>query len=275
MPTKILFDSQIFDLQKFGGISRMYADIKNNADVNEFNVDISLEKTENEYLKDSYENGKANNFLVSEKYLKEGNFDIFYPTFFSTYFLKHLNGKPFVMSVHDMIPELYPQFFGKNDMQIIGKREMVKCAAAIEVPTETTKRDLIRILGVDESKIHVVGRAIDDNFGINARSERLVDYKYVLYVGQRNAYKRFDWFIKHSSKFFKEHEDIHLICCGSDFKQQETSLLKEYGIFDKTHCMKPNDDDLANLYKYAEFFVFPSEYEGLACQYWNHIRWVV
>ena len=26
--------------------------------------------------------------------------------------------------------------------------------------------------------------------------------------------------------------------------------------------MKPNDDDLANLYKYAEFFVFPSEYEG-------------
>ena len=182
--------------------------------------------------------------------------------FFSTYFLKHLNGKPFVMSVHDMIPELYPQYFRETDMQIVGKREMVKQAAAIEVPTETTKRDLIRILGVNENKIFVVGRGIDDNFGINVSNQRLVDFKYVLYVGQRNSYKRFDWFIKHSSKFFNEHTDIKLLCCGNKFTNKEIELLEEYNMADKVFVTKPDDNNLANLYKYAEFFVFSSEYEG-------------
>ena len=38
-PMRILFDNQIFDLQKFGGISRMYADIKNTLNEgNEFDV---------------------------------------------------------------------------------------------------------------------------------------------------------------------------------------------------------------------------------------------
>ena len=68
----ILFDNQIFDLQRFGGISRMYTDIKNTLnETDEFNVDISIKETENEYLKDSYPSGKTKNFSVSEEYLKK------------------------------------------------------------------------------------------------------------------------------------------------------------------------------------------------------------
>ena len=66
-----------------------------------------------------------------------------------------------------MIPELYPQFFSKNDMQIVGKRIMAQYAAAIEVPTETTKKDVIRLLGVDENKVHVIGRGYDEKLGNN------------------------------------------------------------------------------------------------------------
>lgn len=262
---KILFDSQIYDLQKFGGISRMYVDLHNEWNKTEdVSSDFSVSVTNNFYLNNVKSNitEKSNNRIFSIKMIESGDYDILYPTFFDTYFLEHLHGKPFVMSVHDMIPELYPQFFSRNDLQIVGKREMVKYASAIEVPTETTKRDLIKILGVDENKIHVIGRGINENFGVGVKEERIVDYKYVLYVGQRNAYKRFDWFIKYSSIFFKKHEEVHLICCGNDFTESEKELLDKNGILNKTHAFKPNDAVLANLYKHAEFFVFSSEYEG-------------
>lgn len=280
-PIKILFDSQTYDLQEFGGISRMYVDLSKEFNRNDivdnytgggvargryqdFFAKFSVSKTKNFYLSKlkPYLYGDEKNRGLSEKMISQGDYDILYPTFFSTYFLKHLNGKSFVMSVHDMIPELYPQHFKENDMQIVGKREMVKHAAAIEVPTETTKRDLIRILGVDEKKIFVVGRGIDENFGKDIPQEKLVDFKYVLYVGQRNSYKRFDWFIKHSSKFFNEHTDIKLLCCGNKFTNKEIELLEEYNMADKVFVTKPDDNNLANLYKYAEFFVFSSEYEG-------------
>jgi len=280
-PIKILFDSQAYDLQEFGGISRMYVDLSNEFNRNEivdnytgsgvargkypeFFAKFSVSETKNFYLSKlkPYSYGDAKNRELSEKMISDGDYDILYPTFFSTYFLSKLKGKPFVMSVHDMIPELYPQYFNETDMQIVGKREMVKQAAAIEVPSETTKRDLIRILGVDENKIFVVGRGIDDNFGNNIPNKRLVEFKYVLYVGQRNSYKRFNWFIKHSSKFFNKHTDIKLLCCGNDFTNKEVELLNEYNMSSNAFVLKPDDETLANLYKYAEFFVFPSEYEG-------------
>lgn len=261
----ILFDSQIYDLQQFGGISRMYVDLYNEINKGqEFNIKFSVEKTNNIYLSKTppYEFGNVNNRELSKNMIKEGNYDIFYPTFFSTYFLEHLKGKPFVMSVHDMIPELYPQFFKKNDMQIVGKREMVKYASAIEVPTETTKRDLIRLLNVDESKIYVIGRGIEDDFGEKTLEKNIVDYKYILYVGQRNAYKRFDWFIKHISSFLNKHLDIKLLCTGNDFSDNEKKLFEECGVTNKVISMKVNDIELATLYKNAEFFVYTSEYEG-------------
>lgn len=262
-PMRILFDNQIFDLQKFGGISRMYADIKNTLNEgNEFDVDISIKETENEYLKDSYPSGKTKNFTVSEEHLKRGDFDVFYPTYYYTNFLKHIGNKPYVMSVHDMIPEMYEEYFSRSDQQIIGKREMVKHAARIEVPSECTKKDLVRILGVDESKIHVVGRALDPNFGKKYHDKNVLDFDYILYVGGRDYYKRFDWFIKHITPFLENYKDIHIVCTGKNFNEREIKLIKQYGLWGRVNTIFADDILMATLYKYAKFFVFSSEYEG-------------
>lgn len=280
-PIKILFDSQIYDLQEFGGISRMYADLSKEFNRNEivdnytgsgvarggyqdFFAKFSVSKTKNFYLSKlkPYLYDDEKNRELSEKMISQGDYDILYPTFFSTYFLKHLNGKPFVMSVHDMIPELYPQYFRETDMQIVGKREMVKHASAIEVPTECTKKDLIRILGVDENKIHVVGRALNPDFGNKWYSKSIVNFKYILYVGQRNTYKRFDWFIKHITPFLENHKDINIICTGKEFKKSELDLISKYGLNNRVFTIFADDITMATLYKFAEFFVFPSEYEG-------------
>lgn len=281
-PVKVLFDSQTYDLQTFGDISRMYVELHKELDRNEIvdnftgiglangkynaiDSSFSVLNTNNIYLKQLKpykinKNGNNRNYTIEQ--LKKGDFDIFYPTFFNPYFIPYLNGKPFVMSIHDMIPELYPQFFSTNDMQIVGKRIMAKQAAAIEVPTETTKRDVMRILDVDENKIYVIGRGYDKDFGKNITQERIFNFKYILYVGQRNAYKRFDWFIKFASEFLKEHNDIKLVCTGADFNDNEMHMFDTYGISDKIIHIYANDNDLAKLYRDALCFVYSSEYEG-------------
>lgn len=281
-PIKVLFDSQIYDLQTFGGISRMFVDLHNQLNKNEivdnftgsgvargkYNIvdsSFSVLNTNNIYLKQTKpynidKNGNNREYTID--LLKKGDFDIFYPTFFDTYFIPYLNGKPFVMSIHDMIPELYPQFFSRNDMQIVGKKIMAQEAAAIEVPTETTKKDVIRLLGVDEKKIFVIGRGYDETLGNNITNDKIFDFKYILYVGQRNAYKRFDWFVKYLSEFLNEHTDIKLVCTGREFDQRELQLFNEYNIANNVIHIYANDNDLARLYRDAMCFVYSSEYEG-------------
>lgn len=263
----VLFDSQTFDIQKFGGISRMFVDIAdeiNDEENHDMCAKFSVLKTNNEYLGKTglYEKGNEDNVSYTKRLLDDGDFDIFYPTFFDSYFLEHLHGKPFVMSVHDMIPELYPQFFSRRDPQIVGKTELVKHASAIEVPTNNTKRDLINILNVPEERIHIVGRGLSKDFGEGDIPGRLVNFKYILYVGQRNAYKRFDWFVIHLKPFMEKHKDINVICTGLPFNAVEVNLIRSFGFESRFFSSYVTDVQLASLYKYAECFVYPSEYEG-------------
>lgn len=281
-PINVLYDHQTYDNQRFGGISRMFVELHRNHDRNEIvenftgsgiargkyadvESEFSVLNTENEYLKTikPYNTQKkGNNREYSIELLKKGKFDIFYPTFFDTYFLEYLNGKPFVMSVHDMIPELYPQFFSRTDPQIVGKIRMVKQAAAIEVPTNTTKNDLMRILGVPEEKIHVIGRGLKSDFGENCNLSDFVGFKYILYVGQRNGYKRFNWFVKHIKPYLERHTDVNVLCTGARFNKFEIDYVKSVGIGDRFFNTFVDDNQLAALYKNAQCFVFPSEYEG-------------
>lgn len=283
-PIKVLYDHQTYDLQKFGGISKLYVEVSKVTDRNEIvdnfigsgiargeynqvTSEFGVIGTKNAYLKElpGYEDNGATaieNRNETIKRLKEGNFDVFYPTFFDTYFLNYLNGKPFVMSIHDMIPELYPEYFSRNDMQIIGKRIMADRAALIEVPTETTKKDVVRILGTNPDKIRIIGRGIDDDFGKTIYESSPISSPYILYVGQRNAYKRFDWFVKHCASFLMNHPEVKVICTGNDFSKPEEAMLESYGIRDRFFSYFADDVMMGTLYHYAMCFVFSSEYEG-------------
>lgn len=133
---KLLLDSQIFDFQIFGGISRYYAEVFSELKTNKnLSISIPLCYTNNEYLKLSKLYDKKQNRYsivinllnkagistrkIIKKWnrnktitaLKKQNFDVFIPTYYDTYFLKHLGNKPFVLTVYDMINEIFPDFF--------------------------------------------------------------------------------------------------------------------------------------------------------------------
>lgn len=291
----ILFDHQAFSMQTFGGVSNCFAQLIANlpSDVKAL---ISIKDSDNIYLKQTgiAEAGKlrnASNFIVNRSFkgqyrlhqllsyispvwssdirnkkcsinaLSSGKFDVFHPTFFDDYFLPYLKGKPFVLTIHDMIPELYPQYFAKDDRQIIMKRKLAPLANAIIAVSEHTKKDIIRILGVKEEKVHVVynGCSFPD------KSEVIIHYQdpYILYVGERWGYKNFNLFLDNITPVLQEYSDLKIVCTGRPFSSEEIQKLRDLNIYMRfVHHMAKSDEELFALYHHAMCFVYPSEYEG-------------
>lgn len=177
-------------------------------------------------------------------------------------FLPYLNGKPFVLTIHDMIPELYPQYFRADvDPQIMGKRKLAPLASAIIAVSEKTKEDVVNILGVPEEKVHVVYHGC--SFPKVEQTNPLYEFPYILYVGDRNMYKNFDLFAREVAKNLKRHPELRVVCTGRPFNSRETEMLCSLGVAERfiQHWVK-SDEEFYPLYHHAVCFVYSSEYEG-------------
>lgn len=296
---KILYDHQAFDMQTHGGVSRCFVELykhlpqtvqatfgvqeTNNVYLN--NLGFPLEGTTYKHfiseinfplkkaLYKAYYNIKRGqwerwdkrplfNFFKTIDLLREGDYDVFHPTFFDTYFLDYLNGKPFVLTIHDMTPELFPQYYPSDFDQILNKRVLAKQASHIIAVSEQTKRDVIRILGVDEDKVTVVYHGVDETPYVPGNCVAY-DFGYILYVGSRWAYKNFQTFCQSCKPILERHPDIKIVCTSSPFTREEQTFLDALGISDKViHRFVKSDQELEDLYHHAIAFVYPSEYEG-------------
>lgn len=291
---RILFDFQAFSLESFGGVSRMYTECLPFFD-NEHPFTIGVARSNNIHLIESHlvPNLKplplhttgsswisrhhfplkrtliklmrspggvlSNNKELCVSLLDKNNFDIFEPTFFDSYFLDHLHGKPFVITIHDMVPELFPQYYEKNDSQILQKRILCKLAAHIHVPSECTKRDLVNILNINPDNITVISRGS----GHTMNSEPAIfNFKYLLYVGLRGGYKNFIPFLYSFAKVHKLYPDIHLVCTGMPFSKDEINVIHSLRLSSITHSLFATESEMNSLYQHAVAFVYPSAYEG-------------
>lgn len=196
------------------------------------------------------------------KLLKKQHFDIFEPTFFDPYFLPYLKEKPFVMTVHDMIPELYPDYFPRDDFQVVQKKLLCPLAAHIHVPSAKTKEDLVNILNIDPEKITVIPHGRPEYTDDECLNQAVFDFPYLLYVGDRNGYKNFLPFIRECSNVIKRFPEIRVVCTGKEFDKNEKRQLGNLGMGEKVIHQFADDSVLRNLYHYAIAFVYPSSYEG-------------
>lgn len=200
------------------------------------------------------------NRKLSITLLKEQRFDVFHPTFFDDYFLRYLKSKPFVLTVHDMMPEIFPEYFKAKDQQIVNKRKLVRMASAITVPSENTKNDLCSLLNVPEKNITVIPWGGPEKRVVSGSAP--VQGCYFLYVGSRDAYKNFIGLLNDFSVFHTRYPEVLLVCVGSSFNLLEDEAIKSRGLTEVVkHCFA-SDDELARLYANALAFIFPSRYEG-------------
>lgn len=216
---------------------------------------------------DYYEYYPAN-VKAAIDFLNKGDFDIFHPTYYDTYFLKYLKDKPFVLTIHDMIHEKFPKYFSKKETIVKQKKILAKRATKIIAVSEQTKKDVIDILKIPEKKIVVIPHA--SSFNKNKVKRRIIKdlpKKFLLYVGQRLQYKNFNFFVKAISPILVKNKSIKVICINShpvigDFIESEKKLFNHLGISKSFIHLKISDEDLPFLYSRAIAFVYPTLYEG-------------
>lgn len=274
---KILYDNQMFTFQRFGGVTRYFADLMYNLPADEFESSVSMCFCENHYVTKTYAqkylslNFPANYRVRRRIYqlfnrhcdwnaIKFNEFDIFHPTYYSPYFLNTLKRrqKPFVLTIHDMTFERYPQDVLIYDRTIQHKRRLATEANHIIAVSENTKRDIVELLGIDPSKISVV------HHGIRPVCEKLspIFDCYVLYVGERKGYKNFFQWLSAVRPLLVADPTLKVVCTGNAFTSSELKLFKKWNIDESLIHISANDIELASLYRHAICFVFPSHYEG-------------
>ncbi|MBU6141004.1 MAG: glycosyltransferase family 4 protein [Proteobacteria bacterium] len=273
---KIIFDYQIFSAQKHGGISRYFCNL-----IKEIGPEarLPIQKHQNEYLikepeivdlqigKKSHLNffkkSPDQNKEVTKKILNSGDFDIFHATYYDNYFLESLGRKPFVITIHDMIYELFPEMFSLKDRLTILKKELAQKADKIIVVSEQTKKDLLKFIDIKEEKIAVIYQACSlDESLIKSVEVQKPQKEFLLFVGNRSIYKNFYFMLSAISEVLQNNPNLELLCFGALFDKKENRFIENLGLEKKVRVVSGGDRELVSLYKSALAFISPSYYEG-------------
>ncbi len=189
--------------------------------------------------------------------------DIVHPTYYDPYFIGHYSGN-LVITIHDMIYEKYADtYFNHETITIQQKRKNILVADRIIAISNSTKRDLLYYYpDLDEQKISVIYHGASMSVHEEkSKFSRMNSKPYVLFVGARWIYKNFIRFILAMKPVLDADKDINIFCAGGgEFTREELGLIGKY----RTRVFQAglSDDELADAYRNALCFVFPSEYEG-------------
>ena len=277
---RILYDQQIFSFQEYGGISRYFYELIKEAKKTKNRVLIDGKFSNSVYLP-QLKNGvvkvlpKYNfpyknlllfylNSVFDSNILKSNKYDLLHVTYYHPYFLKKLKAKPYVITVYDMIHELYSKDYNDlNNQTAQYKRKTISNAAKIIAISENTKRDLMKIYKIPEDKITVIYLGNPLESAVPSKVNNLPD-KYLLFVGNRQGYKNFTFFVNAVAPILEENEPLFLVCAGGGkLSADEKILLSKLKIKERILQVGfKNDNELAYLYKNALVYVLPSLYEG-------------
>jgi glycosyltransferase involved in cell wall biosynthesis len=204
------------------------------------------------------------NRATSEKKLSSCDYDIFHPTYYNAYFVDHLNGKPFVLTVYDMIHERLASQYSDRDKTAEQKKYLLPQANRIIAISQNTKKDILQYFPqIQESRIVVTHLATSIVKEDARKPDTAVPSRYILFIGGRGRYKNFQTLINAAKNILAKDKDLHVVCAGSEpFKPSESQMLMEGGIQKQVHYIPAEDPSLIWLYCNALVFVFPSLYEG-------------
>lgn len=273
---RVFFDSEGFANQVYGGISRYFAEIVRRLPRYGVSPLMAAPATFNQYVKsgrmpgfhgvrlpDAWRNRYTHSAVRRATSLADHvasriwGFDVLQRTFYRR---KVKATVPSVTTVVDMIPELFPEYFGYGNPHA-GKRECCEQASAVVVISECTKRDLVAAYPDLAMTIDVVYPAVDVEFF--RRRARDDDQGSILFVGSRAGYKDFSTFAIASAVLLAENPGLHVLCVGGGPLQgSELDPYVRRGVASRVFHRAVTDDELPAIYGGARAFVFPSRYEG-------------
>ncbi|MBP7700146.1 MAG: glycosyltransferase family 4 protein [Methanoregulaceae archaeon] len=189
--------------------------------------------------------------------------DIIHATFQTLTPIIHIRRpKKFIVTVHDLGPLVYPVL--QNDIstkiQWSLTPEALQKADKIIAISEFTKKEIIRLCGIDKSKIKVVYQGVDHTkyypmdrleckkkFGLPPKD------KHILVVASNLLHKRMDLIKKIINMVHKTRPDVKLIKVGYGDVLQGEGIISPGWV---------SEEDMPALYNAADVFLHTAEYEG-------------
>ncbi len=182
---------------------------------------------------------------------------------------------PFIVSIHDLILTKYPsqrastlsplKYFLKNLFYRLVIKRAIQKSHAIITMADFTKNEIVDKFKVAEKKVKVVYEGVtkleDNNVEIDFKKYG-IEKKFVLYVGNAYPHKNLEFLIQAFSDF---KEDYQLVLIGKRdyFYQRLAKLIQDLGLEKKVILTGYiSDEKLAEFYKNAQAYIFPSLSEG-------------
>jgi len=279
MTLRVLFDSQIFCAQQFGGISRYFTSIAREMwqhqlvtacvvapwHVNEYAEHLPSGLLRGRRVALRYRPlARATSLLAGAVANVVKHPDIVHHTYYYPAPPVRRNTKR-VLTVYDMTHEREPSTFSVRDPIARWKAAAVASADHIICISHHTRRDLIELLGVAEHKISVTHLGYDEltPYPPADASTAALERPYLLFVGARGGYKNFHALLNAyaRSPWLRAHFDL-LCFGGGPFTSAEADQIVALGVAASVRQTGGADAALAHGYQNAAMFVYPSRYEG-------------
>jgi glycosyltransferase involved in cell wall biosynthesis len=271
---RVLFDHRIFLMQRHGGVSRYFVELirelarlpniqpivfagmhasrllhsqQHSLGARVIGMCLPLGIRHNRFL-------SLCNKVMFSRYINSIRPDIYHATYYHKADTKY--GCPLVITVHDMIAELFPSSENAKDPTIQRKRLSAQSASKIICVSESTRRDFTGLHPDLAGKATVVHHG--SSFAGNARSTPPIPESYLLYVGQRCARKNSD--LLKSVMLQLGRPQLKLVFFGG--QPPSRAELATAAAMNAIYVPGQSDDDLATWYKHASALLYPSHYEG-------------
>ena len=177
-----------------------------------------------------------------------------------------------VVTIHDLIFMRCPEYYNPVDVAIYKWkfRNAIRQADRIIAISECTRRDIMELGEIDDSRIDVVYQSCDTRFRQQVSPEQKQDVRaryslpkrYVLFVGTIEERKNA---LLAAQALPYLSDEIHLVLVGRQtaYAKTITSFARQNGLANRIHMLSGvPTSDLYAIYQQAECFVYPSRYEG-------------
>ena len=271
---KVLIDDQIFRKQKIGGISNYFLYLLKEFEyISDFKVNngVFLCKSEKfqAYGGEKFVRYNSRIWAIPAIFI---NFlkmllirpDIIHSTFYSRWSFALLSRRDHVVTIHDMIPEDYPDSFQQGNPNKF-KSKYIRDAKGIIVVSQYTFERLMYHFPNLDCPISIIPLASGfelnktDNFDL----ERKFQEKSILFVGPRGGHKNFEILMNSLEKLIKIIPDISLTCIGGGiFNSFEVQSFEKLGIERHIRHLECNDEELRQQFLNCSLYISTSIAEG-------------
>ncbi len=281
---RILYDGEIYRAQVAGGINRYFASligrlprsfrptmlVAQDCGVNQPVHPRLRIRRQTELDSQNISNGDAGFYSrLKKRYFRaatdSNHFDLAHPTYYQL-----LTGQdpssyhcPLVLTVWDMIHELFAEQMDPGGVVAEVKRKAIEAADVIICISENTRNDLLDRYPLAEGKVRVTALASDMDFDLNDGTELVPSRPYYLYVGSRSFYKNFGGLSAAFAKAISARPEMALCVVGAPFNEAEQRLIADLKLTNHIeHYGYATNEHLAKLYRHSIALVYPSLYEG-------------